>query len=410
MSALGDRIRGIVKPVPVPEMASLPPPADLSVLGGEHRDGCFVVERRWTAESRHGREAIGTFAECLDDGGSAAPLFAADARAPFVFFDLETTGLSGGAGTLAFLVGCGSFAADGGFAARQYLLSAQGEERALLERVHAELAGAGAIVSFNGKSFDAPLLESRFAFHRLARTLAGRPHVDALHPARQFWACADCSLGALERRLLGVRRAGDIDGFDVPARYFQFVRSGNARPLEQVLEHNRSDLLTLAALTARLFFLARAGAGAARDAREAIALGRVYGRSDDLRRSRDAFSRAVELAGGVDDLSASVDALRGLAITLRRMREYHDAAACWSRLMEMDDCPHAVAREAAEALAIHHEHRVRDLDAARSFALKGLIPGEGAPGLGNAQRTPRWAENVRYRVARIERKLSGRLL
>jgi len=178
------------------------------------------------------------------------------------------------------------------------------------------------------------------------------------------------------------------------------VRSGNARPLEQVLEHNRQDLLTLAALTARLFFLARAGSEAARDAREAIALGRVYARSDELRRSRDAFTRGVELAGEADDPSAAVDALRGLAITLRRLREHHEAAACWRRLIEMDDCPHAVAREAAEALAIHHEHRVRDLDTARSFALKGL----------DLQRTPRWAESVRYRVARIERKLSGRLL
>ena len=420
MTALADRIRGIVKPAPI---AAVPPPPEtcnVSLLNGEWSGGCFVVERRWTPEACHGREAVGTYAECLDEGAAASPLFAAGARAPFVFYDLETTGLSGGAGTLAFLVGCGSFQADGGFATRQFLLTTHTDERPLLEAVHDELSDAGAIVSFNGKSFDAPLLESRFAFHRLDRTLAERPHLDALHPARQFWGASgarsfqpsgsDCSLVSLERRLLGVRRVGDVDGCEVPARYFQFVRTGDARPLEAVLEHNRLDLLTLAAVTARLLRLARDGPEGARDAREAIALGRLYARADDPCRARSAYTRALELAGCADDPSAILDALRGLAIVLRRAREYHDAARCWRQILDMAECPPAVAREAAEALAIHHEHRVRDLAAARSFSLRSLEDrGAGAPGVETA-RTPSWSEGVRYRVARIERKLSGRLL
>ncbi len=205
---------------------------------------------------------------------------------------------------------------------------------------------------------------------------------------------------SLERRLLGVRRTGDVDGFEVPARYFQFVRTGDARPLEAVLEHNRLDLLTLAALTARLLRLARAGPEDARDAREAIALGRLYARADDPSRARPAYTRALELAGCADDPSAILEALRGLAIVLRRAREYHDAARCWRQMLDMAECPAAAAREAAEALAIHHEHRVCDLAAAKTFALRSL----------ETQRTPRWSEGVRYRVARIERKLSGRLL
>jgi hypothetical protein len=206
---------------------------------------------------------------------------------------------------------------------------------------------------------------------------------------------------SLERRLLGVRRAGDVDGFEVPARYFRFVRTGDAGPLEAVLEHNRLDLLTLAALTVRLLALAHGGEGAARDAREAIALGRLYARAGEHQRARDAFERGVELASLRGDGQSTVDALRGLAALLRRARDYQHAAACWRRLIDLDECPSAVAREAAEALAIHHEHRVRDLEAARQFALRSLK---------ETERTPRWVAGVRYRMARIDRKLSGRLL
>ena len=143
------------------------------------------------------------------------------------------------------------------------------DERALLATVRAELARAGAIVSFNGKSFDAPLLETRYLFHRLAWDRDDLAHVDVLHPARRFWgdtaAHTECSLIALERRLLGRSRSGDVAGFEVPARYFQYVRTGDARPLVAVLDHNRQDLLTLAALTARLLHLSHAGPGEARN-------------------------------------------------------------------------------------------------------------------------------------------------
>ena len=137
----------------------------------------------------YGRERVGALAERLERAAGEAPLFTggAPARPPFVFFDLETTGLSGGAGTLAFLVGCGWFDDDGGFVTRQFLLVRHADERALLEAVADELARAGALVSFNGKSFDAPLLETRYLFHRLAWRGRELPHVDVLHPARRFW-------------------------------------------------------------------------------------------------------------------------------------------------------------------------------------------------------------------------------
>ncbi len=222
--------------------------------------------------------------------------------------------------------------------------------------VSAELARAGALVSFNGKSFDAPLLETRHLFHRVEWIGAGLPHVDVLHHARQFWKrgegrpeglrderatahhesvaqafrpapaeSSSCSLIALERQMLGVRRAGDVPGFQIPERYFQFVRSGDATPLAPVLEHNRLDLVTLAALTARLMHLSRVGPDAARDAREALALGRVYARGGLDARACDAFHRAVAMSDATvtnGSTDVRIDSLRALAIALRRARQY----------------------------------------------------------------------------------------
>src|SRR5947207_5182371 len=260
-SKLADRLRSILNPAGVVRRSGQAPQAsgtDLErILGGrwqEHANGaCFVVERRTGPRTLHGSAPVGELAARLDGAGAEAPLVAsgAPARPPFLFFDLETTGLSGGAGTHAFLVGCAWFDADHAFVTRQYLLTRFADERLLLSTVAAEFERAGAIVSFNGKSFDAPVLETRYLFHRLAWPCSELPHIDLLHPARRFWRddeMSSCSLCALERQVLGARRIGDVAGFEIPARYFQFIRSGDARPLAPVLEHNRLDLLSLAGL------------------------------------------------------------------------------------------------------------------------------------------------------------------
>jgi hypothetical protein len=195
-----------------------------------------------------------------------------------------------------------------------------------------------------------------------------------LHAARRFWGegpgagaggASPCSLGALEAAILGARRHGDVPGFEIPARYFHFVRTGDSRPLAAVLEHNRLDLLSLAGLTARLFDLVRLGPAAVDRAREAVALGRVYARGGLDARARDAYERAVAM----DSLSVDglVDARRSLAQLLRRTRCYDAAAACWGALLDLPGVPPRVAMEASEALAIHHEHRARDLRAARRY-------------------------------------------
>ena len=441
MSVLADRIRGIVKPgvsQPTwcppsggPEVRLRPsfdrlrtalsvvegPDATgcetatrdiAAVLGGnwQERSGtpCFLVERRFAPSARHGSDRVGELAAWVDAGAGEAPLLAggAPARAPFIFFDLETTGLNGGAGTQVFLIGCARFDGDRGFVTKQFLMTRHADERPLLDLVAAELTNAGALVSFNGKSFDAPMLETRYLFHRLAWPGDGVPHVDALHPARRFWP-GNCSLVALERQMLGARRVGDVPQAEIPERYFHFVRTGDPRPLAAVLEHNRLDLLTLAALAARMLRLVRVGIEAARDAREVYALGTTYARAGLDGRARECFERAVALSpapsGAFDPVR--LESLRALALAWRRLRQYDEAATCWRQVVDARGCPAPLRREAAEALAIHHEHRVRDLNAAKDFALLSLME----------EARPSWTQAVQHRLARLDRKMSvGRLL
>ncbi len=411
---LAERLREIVKtPATLPPALSDGQRVDghlEQVLGGTWHESagsrCFVVERSFEPGAVCGRVRIGDAARAVADGVLKAPILAgAAAPPPFLFFDLETTGLNGGAGTYVFLVGCGSFHGDA-FVTRQYLLATYRDEPPMLHLVAGDLARAGALVSFNGRSFDAPVLETRYLFHRLDCGVRAMPHLDVLHPARRFWGgprgdrtngAETCSLATLEQQVLGARRTGDVPGFEIPARYFQFVRSADARPLAAVLEHNRLDLLALAVLCAELLQLVTEGPGGASTAQEALALGRLYLRAGLEQEARDAFERALVLAGTRGRAAAlRLESLHALAVSDRRARRYPDAAARWRELLATPGCPDPLAREAAEALAIYHEHRVRDLIIARSFALRTL---ESA----SLART----ERARHRLARIDRKLAA---
>ena len=414
--------------------------------GGEWRDSAhgrsFVVVRRYGPDAGCGRSTIGEIAARLAEvTGAAALISAPAARPPFVFFDLETTGLSGGAGTYAFMVGCGWFDSADSFVTEQHLLVDYTLEHLMLRTVAAELSRAGALVSFNGKSFDVPVLETRYSYNRMASPCGDLPHLDVLHPARRFWDNGEsCSLTVLERQVLGASRSGDVPGFEIPARYFQFIRSGDAQPLAAVFEHNRRDLLSLAGLTARLLHLIHAGPRETQDAREALALGRVYARGGLESRAAEAFEHALGLSGGTRIISrrgdgasipVEVEALRALAVAARRARHFEAAAVRWQQVLDVPGCPRQILSEASEALAIHHEHRARDLATARMFALKTLEmrtlelraqdPGRaatrrtdlgksvvGKPAARGAKALG-WGDAVRHRLARIERKMISEL-
>lgn len=405
MSSLIERLRGVVRPAgtEVPALRTVGGHEHAAdVLGGEWREDSgqrfLVVERKYGPGYRHGHVAV---CEASPGDGSWERLHllagphASQALDRMLFVDLETTGLAGGAGTYAFLVGCGWF--DGPtFRVRQFFLSAFGAERVLLDAV-TELAGsAGTVVTYNGKSFDLPLIETRYLLHRMTTPFAGMPHVDMLHSARRLWRDEQegCRLMELEAALFGHEREGDVPGFEIPARYFNFVRSGDARPLEPVLEHNRLDLLSLALVTAKAAQMLDEGPVAARTAREAFGMGRLFERGQFVGEASACYWRGAELPG---DVVTHGENLRAYAVLARRQRRFADAADAWRRVLALHRCPPHIAREATEALAVHHEHRIRDLETARQFALQAL------PLQGSAARR----EALQHRLARLNRKLAA---
>ena len=408
-----------------PDAGGYAPAADVErigeVLGGRavltKFGQCLAIDRRYESDRRHGTVPIG---DCeLEDGRGLHlldPSLGAPAANRTVFIDLETTGLSGGAGTVAFLVGCGWFD-YGAFQVRQFLLPSFAAERALLAAVAEFFSDADLIVTYNGKTFDVPVMETRWTFHRLSMPLDGVPHFDMLHPARRLWSArgsggsaampvrADeggCRLSTLERLLFDVTRVGDVAGFEIPSRFFRFLRSGDPRPLEPVLEHNRLDLVSLAAVTARAARLAQDGVEACRDCAEALALGRVYERAGSFDSAEQCYMRAAK--SEIRDVRA--EALYRLGLRYRRSRRFADAAECWRGLLALteprrgwraDPTMTTVRQFAVEALAIHHEHRARDFGAARELALFAL---EETSGNG-----PR-ADGMRHRLARLDRKIA----
>jgi uncharacterized protein YprB with RNaseH-like and TPR domain len=412
VSSLADRLRGIVRPGGSTHPGS-GGARDVGSVGSEEQNATYaadpaaildgewtqsgshrflIVNRSYAPGHRHGTLAL---ADSLppDEGWSRLGLLAGTpCGGNLLFIDLETTGLAGGAGSYAFLVGCGWFG-HGRFHVRQFLLSSFASERALLEALREVAVTLDAVVTYNGKSFDLPLIETRYALNRLTTPFAAMPHVDMLHHARRFWHGHDEGhrLSSLESSLLGHEREGDVPGFEIPSRYFHFVRTGDARPLDAVLEHNRRDLLSLALLTARAAQLLDEGVTAASTAREALAIGRLYERSGMTSDALACYARASDMGPGV-----CAEALYAHALLLRRTRRYAAAADVWQRLLDVGDCPPRLEREAAEALAVHHEHRLRSLLSARGLAMRSL----------QFDATVTRREAIEHRLARLDRKLA----
>jgi uncharacterized protein YprB with RNaseH-like and TPR domain len=393
-------------------------------LGGavvEHSDGAvIVVDREYRADMLHGRTPIGEIVSTITDGSealklmgqawpSAAGIVPGGSEAPplrLLFLDLETTGLFSGAGTQAFLIGCAAI--DGtSIRVRQFLLPGFEHERALLGEMQDWAKSHGALCTYNGRTFDVPLIETRFMFHRVPCPLDGVPHLDMLHPARRMWRQrplatgtpdpddSSCSLGVLEKQIAGLHRVGDVPGYEIPSRFFKFVRTGDARPLEAVMEHNRLDLISLAAVLARAIVLITRGPSAAITAQEAYGLARVYERGGEFENAEASLLRTIEFAKRVGaEPEVHGEALRRLAWVRRRDRRPHEAADAWNELAVLPRCAAALRREAKEALAIHHEHRLKDLRSAREHALDLL-----AEGVANRAR-------VQHRLDRLERKLA----
>ena len=350
-------------------------------LGGSAVDdagGCVMIDRHYPGDRSHGRRRIES---CRPEAGAPITLFDARIDMPewwrrVVYFDIETTGLSGGAGTLAFLAGCGWFDAAGAFVVRQFFLAGPAGERAMLAELARVFEGASMLVTYNGRTFDVPFMETRWAFHRTAAPTLDLVHFDMLPSARRLWGRRElarpdgegCSLSALERRVLGFHRIGDVPGFEIPGRYFQFLRTGDAALIESVLEHNRLDIVSLAAVMSHALWMIQEGPDACREPSEQLAIGQIYERAGDVERAAAAY----EMATATGDADVKRPAWARLATMHRRASRHDAAAAAWQQVLDL--VPHSrrsltpIERQAVEALAIHHEHRARDLDRARGYA------------------------------------------
>jgi tetratricopeptide (TPR) repeat protein len=289
-----------------------------------------------------------------------------------LFLDTESTGLAG-AGTVAFLVGTCRFV-DGAAVLEQLLLRAPGEERALLVRVAELVADADLIVTYNGKSFDWPLLQSRCVMNRLP-ALPPRPHLDLLHVARRLHRArlGACRLVTLESEVLGFMRGEDIDGAEVPGRYSHYLRSGDGEALRAVIEHNEWDVLAMAALVG-LYGEPLDGLHES----DLLGLARTYRRAGDLERATLAAEQAVRRGAGPDALRT-----RG---AIAKARGDRDAA-----LRDFESLEAAVDDPAVRLeLAKLYEHHVKA--PARALAVAARGTGESS-------------EAEARRVARLERKL-----
>ncbi|HET7840698.1 MAG TPA: ribonuclease H-like domain-containing protein [Terriglobia bacterium] len=281
--------------------------------------------------------------------------------ARLIYLDTETTGLAGGTGTCAFLIGVGMIEGRQ-FAVRQYFLRDYPEEKAVLAALAETLDAFDGVVTFNGKTFDLPLLETRYALARMKSPFARLVHLDLLHPARRLWKMRldSCALTHLEKEVLGIGREGDVDGSEIPGIYFDYLRTGDARGLQPVFYHNALDIITLAALTVELANVIAEGVETLDSGTDLFSLSGIFERAGVAEKSLAACRRALD-AGLPQDIETR--ALWRMALYHKRQGEFEEAIQLWQE-MTRREAPFCI--QALEELAIHFEHRRRDLAAALS--------------------------------------------
>ncbi|HLY59746.1 MAG TPA: ribonuclease H-like domain-containing protein [Terriglobia bacterium] len=338
-------------------------------------------------------------------------MFLAGATLPeisrLIFLDTETTGLAGGTGTCAFLIGLGAVEGTQ-FVVRQFFLRDYPEEAAILAALAETLKPFDGIVTFNGKTFDLPLLETRYALARMKSPFARLLHLDLLHPARRLWKLrlASCKLGHLESEVLGVHREGDVDGSEIPGIYFDYLRTGNARGLQPVFYHNALDIISLAGLTVEMAEVIAAQVSAPEESRsrqsasvtssiDLFSLSRIFERSGAQELSLSTCRRALD-AGLPQPIETQ--ALWQLASQHKRRSEYERSVEIWTEITLREE---PFALRALEELAIHYEHRLRDAETALDFTLLALGRLNSGPGGGQHGK-------FSHRMKRLRKKIGDR--
>ncbi len=371
------------------------------ILQTEHGPFFFYREQ-YELDYRHGDHAL---ADLLEHAPELPALLAGDERLAGVdfrqmaFIDTETTGLAGGTGTYAFLVGVGVFEEDS-FSIHQFFMRDYDEEPAQLRALGELLDGLEAVVSFNGKSFDLPLLETRFIMNHQPLRLAGAPHLDLLPSARRFWKyrLESCSLGSLERAVLGVERTQvDVPGWLIPSLYVEYARTGDAREMPRIFYHNAQDILSLATLAAQQCDLLSMPLPPEDevDGEDLYGLGRFLhelGQPDRAEVAYTQAARASQLPG------VRERAMRDLAYLLKRQERRVEALPWWQALIEDGGAVYA-----CEELAKHFEWHYEDLPQALAWTQHGIQIAEAWPE-GAVRESALLA--LQHRLERLERKVS----
>jgi uncharacterized protein YprB with RNaseH-like and TPR domain len=365
-------------------------------------EGVRVFENSYVLEARYGRVSISMGLQVPGDvlmflGRDSA--FETLDLSSALFIDLETTGLAGGTGTVPFLVGMG-FYRDGRFKVVQAFLADLAEEERFLDdltRFFEEMKFRS-LVTYNGKAFDIPLLETRYALQRRSFPLDGLPHLDFLFSARGLWKHQheSCRLLHLAREIVHADRDEDIPGAEIPTRYFQYLRSGDFSLIEPILYHNQEDILSLLGVVvsgARLVSReSEDGEGEERSGMDLVGVARLHERVGNIAKSVALFERALRNGGLSGEAAAHVR--KKLSVHFKRARDWDKALGLWREKGGADDA--ACFRE----LAMYYEHREKNYDAALGAAEEGWALAQ--PGSAGLRR------DFEKRIARLKAKAGRR--
>ncbi|MBQ9252999.1 MAG: ribonuclease H-like domain-containing protein [Clostridia bacterium] len=310
-----------------------------------------------------------------------------------LYLDTETTGL-GGSGTVAFLVGLG-YLTERGFEVHQFLMRDYDEEPYLLRHVAAGLDRFDMICTFNGRTFDVPLLESRFLMNRMGRECLEKPHLDLLHVARRLWKLrlGRCNLGRLEEVILGKPRVDDLPGSEVPQRYFDYLKTRQEFMLQDILDHNAQDIATLCVLLTHMAEMYDHPEGIAAS-EDVYSLGRALEKFDHPEEARRCYRLATRGKMGAEASAA-------LAHSYRRAGDRAEAAEIWREMIRT----HRGGVGPYIELAKYQEHGQRDPGAALETTEKALMLLSEARL--TSDDTVQGAQNeLQYRRQRLKRKLA----
>ncbi len=371
-------------------------------LTGEGDAQFYLVRRDFPLDALHGSIDLGavlrTSSKHIAFSACDPDLEDLDPRAT-LFMDTETTGLSGGTGTVAFLVGVGYFT-EHAFRLDQCFMRDYDEEEPMLRFLAGIFRNHSAVVGYNSKSFDLPLLRTRFIQNRIPFRLDGCLHYDAMHAARRIWKerLGTCTLAAVEEAVLGVRREDDVPGHLIPQYWFDYLRTRDARPLKGVFYHHSMDILSLVALTGLVSQMLETPGGGFEHAEDRLSVVRLHFRQKQYAEVLEHASRFLEEE---ERSPLRRECLEMLALAAKRLRRFEEMALFWERLAE--EYPSHL--DARLELAKHCEHRLRDLDRAELLCAEVLDLFDRRAALSrDAGAGPPGADALRRRLERIRRK------